>query len=71
MLLATSKEMQVIDQSAAKDFAIPSLILMENAGRGATDLILRNYKERLARGVVILVGPGSNGGDGLVIARSL
>jgi len=42
--------------------------LMESAGRSAADWIL----ERLAPSrVVILVGPGGNGGDGLVVARRL
>ncbi|MCC6213778.1 MAG: NAD(P)H-hydrate dehydratase [Polyangiaceae bacterium] len=43
-------------------------ILMENAGRGAADVL-----ERVApRGpVVVLCGPGNNGGDGYVLARHL
>jgi NAD(P)H-hydrate epimerase len=43
---------------------------MENAGRGATErlLALRVNQPGL---VVIVVGPGNNGGDGLVLARRL
>lgn len=71
MLLVTPKEMQALDQVAVEDFFIPSLILMENAGRVATELILENFQRELGAGVVVLVGPGSNGGDGLVVARYL
>lgn len=49
---------------------VPSLLLMENAGRGAADqlLVLRNGS---VGSVVVLAGPGNNGGDGFVLARRL
>lgn len=71
MLLVTPKEMQALDRAAIEDFSIPSLILMENAGRGVAGLILEHFQNELSLGAIVLAGPGSNGGDGLVIARHL
>jgi NAD(P)H-hydrate epimerase len=42
--------------------------LMENAGRGVAQEIVRRWS---ARRVTVLCGPGNNGGDGLVAARHL
>ena len=43
---------------------------MENAGRGALDVLVQRYGSRLAH-VLIVGGVGQNGGDGWVIARHL
>lgn len=45
--------------------------LMEDAGRGMALLARQMLGEARGAGVVVLVGPGNNGGDGLVIARHL
>jgi hydroxyethylthiazole kinase-like uncharacterized protein yjeF len=45
---------------------VSSIILMENAGRGAADIIGRDWPS--AR-LLVVCGPGNNGGDGLVVAR--
>ena len=71
MLLVTAAQMQRLDRRAIEEFAIPGLILMENAGRGVCDLIHRHFAARLHQGVTVLAGPGNNGGDGFVIARHL
>lgn len=36
-------EIRQMDQSATRDYAIPSLLLMENAGRSVSDVISRDY----------------------------
>jgi NAD(P)H-hydrate epimerase len=61
-------ESRQIDRRAAEHYGIPSLILMENAGRGVADVL-----ERLAISgpVVICCGKGNNAGDGFVAARHL
>ena len=52
---------------------MPGLVLMENAGRGVVDALVRCWPHRpLARArAVVVCGPGNNGGDGFVVARHL
>ncbi len=66
----TREEVRRIDAQAAEDLGLPTLLLMENAGRGAA-LVLRNLAGRSPKRVTILCGPGNNGGDGAVLARHL
>jgi len=59
-----------LDRVAIEERGVPSLLLMENAGRAVAAVVARQA-ERGGAPVQILVGPGNNGGDGLVIARTL
>ena len=68
--LFTREESRDIDRVAIEDLGVASLVLMENAGRGATDAILDVFDDRLER-VVLVGGPGQNGGDAWVVARRL
>ena len=65
-------EARAVDQRWI-DAGVPGIILMENAGRGAADRIFADVLGGNAdpRRVVVLCGPGNNGGDGLVVARRL
>jgi NAD(P)H-hydrate epimerase len=61
---------RALDRDAAERLGLPTLVLMENAGRGAYEVIARRFPQALER-VAIIAGPGQNGGDGFVIARHL
>ena len=73
--LLTAAEMRAADTAATAKLGIPSLILMENAGRGIAGIVRRELdgagEARSARDVAIVCGAGSNGGDGFVAARHL
>jgi len=64
----TASGMKRLDQLAQEKYAIPSLILMENAGRTSAEEISKRFKK--GRGA-IFCGKGNNGGDGFVCARYL
>lgn len=68
-MVLTRDQVRLVDQLAVSEFHIPSIVLMENAGRNAAEWIAANCAS--ASGAVILCGPGNNGGDGFVIARHL
>ena len=64
----SAEEIRRMDQSAIQDYSIPSLLLMENAGRSVSDVIFRDFRPCK---VLIFAGKGNNGGDGFVVARHL
>lgn len=65
--LLSVEEMGRADQ-AAVDAGVTSLALMERAGRAVADTAARLSD---CRPVLVLCGPGNNGGDGYVAARYL
>lgn len=54
----------------AEALGLPTVVLMENAGRGAAAW-LRERAARPSVRIAIVCGPGNNGGDGAVAARHL
>lgn len=68
MRTLTRDQVRSLDQQAIEEFHIPGIVLMENAARGATD-VLRSLG--VTDKVTILCGKGNNAGDGLVVARHL
>jgi hydroxyethylthiazole kinase-like uncharacterized protein yjeF len=70
MKLVTAAHMRELDRRTIEDLGVPSLVLMENAGR-STYQILRREFPGLTGPVVVLAGRGNNGGDGFVVARYL
>ena len=61
--------LQALDRRAVEEFGIPTLVLMENAGRAVALAV--QHAVRPGSRVLIVCGPGNNGGDGLVAARHL
>jgi len=64
----TAAEAIAIDRHAIESVGVPQPVLMENAGRAAAAVVARLYPEGP---VVGLVGAGNNGGDTLVLLRTL
>ncbi|WP_147803970.1 NAD(P)H-hydrate dehydratase [Alkalicoccus halolimnae] len=70
MYVVTSEEMRKIDAYAIQKIGLPSLVLMENAGRGAAKAAVSGEQAEIRRWAV-LVGKGNNGGDGVAASRHL
>lgn len=68
MELLTPSQMRKVDEAATREYKIPSILLMEHAAYQVFSYIQEYEKEK---DVVIVCGPGNNGGDGLALARQL
>lgn len=68
--LPTPEEMAAWDSQAINTFGIRPEMLMENAARAAVDALISEVDCR-GLSILVLAGPGNNGGDGFAIARRL
>ena len=74
MHIVTVDEMRALETTADQRYGLSTATLMENAGRCAAEILSRSIRRQRAVNeveCVILVGPGNNGGDGLVMGRYL
>ena len=71
MKILTAAQMQRIDRLTTDRYGVPSLTLMENAGRGFVEFLADRFSPLAEQRIVILCGRGNNGGDGMVVARLL
>jgi len=71
MKVATAEQMQELDRKSIETYRIPGIVLMENAGRGAAEVISDTFPDIRNKKIAIIAGKGNNGGDGFVIARYL
>jgi NAD(P)H-hydrate epimerase len=71
MRILTAAQMREADRFTIEEIGIPSLVLMENAGRQVVAAIESTYESKLDGRVAVLCGRGNNGGDGFVVARTL
>ena len=70
MKLVTAAQMRELEQAAARA-GVPEQELMEQAGLAAAQETWMAIGQLEGRRALVLVGPGNNGGDGLVAARHL
>ncbi len=71
MKLPTPSEMAALERQAHERYGVSVAALMDRAGARAAEVARDLLRERGGRRVVVLVGKGNNGGDGLVAARYL
>jgi len=70
MKIVTSEQMRQIDQECIRS-GTPGHVLMENAGKAVAEETRRILGKIDQQCILLLIGPGNNGGDGLVAARYL
>ena len=74
MHIVTVAEMRELEARAEREYGLTSHILMQNAGKSAADLFQEHLLPHHTMNdleVLFLIGPGNNGGDGLVVAHHL
>jgi NAD(P)H-hydrate epimerase len=67
----TAAQMRGLDAAVVQGLGLPGIALMEVASRGVADAIVARHADDAAWGVVVVTGPGNNGGDGWAVARWL
>ena len=72
MRVVTAAEMRALDERTIHGIGVPGVALMESAGRAVVNKVAKLLAPSLrTRRIVVVAGPGNNGGDGFVIARHL
>jgi len=69
--ILNARQMRAADRRAIDEVGIPSIVLMENAGRQVVAALETLVDDLPLRTVAVLCGTGNNGGDGFVVARAL
>ena len=71
MRVLNTAQMREADRRTIEEIGIPSVVLMENAGRQVVAALEATFDDLRQRRVAVLCGHGNNGGDGFVVARTL
>lgn len=71
MRVLNATQMRNADHATIHEVGIPSIVLMENAGRAVVAAMEATFDDLPVRTVSVLAGRGNNGGDGFVVARTL
>ena len=68
--LVRKEEMKRYDANTIEFFGIPSMVLIERAALAAVEELVRDSPAACSR-ILVAVGTGNNGAEGLVMARLL
>src|SRR5450759_670170 len=71
MRILNTQQMREADRQTIDEIGLPSIVLMENAGRQAVAAMESAFDDLASSKVGVLCGRGNNGGDGFVVARTL
>jgi hydroxyethylthiazole kinase-like uncharacterized protein yjeF len=71
MRVLNTQQMREADRQTSDEVGIPSIVLMENAGRQAVAAMEAAFEDLATSKVGVFCGRGNNGGDGFVVARTL
>jgi NAD(P)H-hydrate epimerase len=71
MRVLNTEQMREADRRTIEDIGLPSVVLMENAGRQTVAAMEAAFDTLGTSRVAVMCGRGSNGGDGFVVARTL
>ena len=71
MDILTAAEMREADRRTIQEVGVPGRVLMESAGRGVAGAMEEHIEDLGSKSIVIVCGKGGNGGDGLVLLRTL
>src|SRR3954470_18833469 len=71
MRVLNTQQMREADRRTIDEVGIPSIVLMENAGRQAVAAMEAAFEDLATMHVGVMCGRGNNGGDGFVVARTL
>jgi len=66
MRVLNASQMREADRRTIHELGVPSLVLMENAGRQVVAAMEAAFEELESYRVAVLAGRGNNGGDGFV-----
>jgi len=71
MKILTAQQMAEVDRLTTERYLVPSILLMENAGRSVADELEKACPRLRGGRIAAFCGRGNNGGDGFVVARYL
>jgi hydroxyethylthiazole kinase-like uncharacterized protein yjeF len=71
MRVLNTKQMREADRRTSEEIGLPSIVLMENAGRQVVAAMESSFEALASMRVSVICGRGNNGGDGFVVARTL
>ncbi len=71
MIVLNRKDIREFENETIENFGISSEILMERAGLSIVQALWEELGDLSKKSFTVVVGPGNNGGDGLVVARDL